>query len=105
APNSVYNYTFAQGYDFSSPGAYTIQIWVSYPGDPQSGNDTITSVIKQLQNDPVTLNPAYTEGFETAADTSYSGHASGFTGMDRSDFRSNSINGRLRTFINTGFSR
>ena len=105
APNSVYSYTFAGHYDFSAPGTYTIQTWVSYPGDPQSGNDTLTTFIKQLQNNPVTLSPAYTEGFETAADTTYIRPLSGLTGVDRSDFSSSNANGRLRTFINTGFAR
>jgi len=103
--NNVYSYTFVNPYDFSSPGLYTLQIWVSYPGDPQSGNDTLTTMIRQLQNDPVILNPAYTDGFETTADTSYTRQISGLTGMDRTDFRSSNANGRLRTFINTGFAR
>lgn len=105
SPNNVYNYQFTQPYDFSATGAYTLQIWVSYPGDPQPGNDTLTTIIKQLNNDPLTLSPSYTEGFETAADTAYAGSASGLTGTDRADFRSSNLNGRLRTFINTGFSR
>ncbi|HWK04220.1 MAG TPA: S8 family peptidase [Puia sp.] len=105
ASNSVYSYTFTQQYDFSAPGSYTLQTWVSYPGDPQSGNDTLTTVIKQLQNDPVTLSPVFTEGFETATDTVYTRPIAGLTGIDRSDFRASNANGRLRTFINTGFAR
>ncbi|HTI06989.1 MAG TPA: S8 family serine peptidase [Puia sp.] len=105
APNSTYNYAFTQTYDFSPPGIYTLQLWVSYPGDPQSGNDTLVTVIKQLNNDPILLSPAYTEGFETAADTTYARAVSGLSGDDRSDFRSSNANGRLRTFINTGFAR
>lgn len=105
APNGVYNYLFSQAYDFSAPGVYTLQLWVSYPGDPQSGNDTLTAVIKQLSNDAVTLNPSYTEGFETATDTTYLTAVAGLSGTDRHDFRSNNANGRLRTFINTGFAR
>ncbi len=70
-PNGIYDYTFTTPFDFSAPGAYTLGIWVSYPGDPQPGNDTLYTLVRQLSNDPVTLNPAYTEGFETAAAASY----------------------------------
>jgi hypothetical protein len=101
----VYNYSFTAKADLSAPGSYTIQTWVSYPGDPQSGNDTLTTVIKHLQNDPVTLNPAYTEGFESATATEYTDAVIGFTGLDRCDFSRSNTNGRARTFINTGFAR
>ncbi|HVS98436.1 MAG TPA: S8 family serine peptidase, partial [Puia sp.] len=48
-PNSgTYNYTFSTPADLSAPGSYTLQVWVAYPGDPAPGNDTITTVIKQL---------------------------------------------------------
>jgi hypothetical protein len=105
SPNGVYAYTFTTPYDFSAPGTYQIQFWVSYPGDPQAGNDTLTTVIRQLGNDPVSLNPAFTEGFETAAAAAYTSPARGFTGLDRCDFSANNGNGRVRTFINTGFAR
>jgi hypothetical protein len=105
APNGTYAYTFSTPYDFSAPGTYQLQVWVSYPGDPQPGNDTISTVVRQLSNDPLTLNPSFTEGFESAAAGSYSSPALGFTGLDRADFFSGSSNGRARTFINTGFAR
>ncbi|HET6254759.1 MAG TPA: S8 family serine peptidase [Puia sp.] len=105
AANGVYNYTFATPYDFSTPGSYDLQVWVSYPGDPQTGNDTLYSSVRQLSNDPLTLNPAYTEGFETAAAASYASPALGLIGLDRADFRANTGNGRATTFINTGFAR
>jgi Subtilase family/Secretion system C-terminal sorting domain len=105
APNGVYTYTFATPFDFSAAGTYNLQVWVSYPGDPQPGNDTLFSVVRQLSNAPLTLNSAYTEGFETAAAASYSTPAHGFTGLDRCDFFADTLNGRARTFINTGFAR
>jgi hypothetical protein len=105
AAGGVYNYSFTAKADLSAPGAYTIQTWVTYPGDPQPGNDTLTRVVKQLQNDPVTLNPAYTEGFESAAPAEYISPVQGFTGLDRCDFSRSNANGRARTFINSGFAR
>lgn len=105
APNTTFNYTFTNTYDFSAAGVYTLRIWVSNPGDPQSGNDTITQVIKQLLNAPLTLNPTYTEGFESAAAQTYTAPVLGLAGDDRCDFSSGSTNGRARTFINSGFAR
>lgn len=101
----VYSYGFTTKADLSSPGVYIIQTWVSYPGDPQQSNDTLTTVVKHLQNAPITLNPAYTEGFESAAAAEYTSNIMGFTGLDRCDFSRSNTNGRARTFINTGFAR
>ncbi|HEY4109483.1 S8 family serine peptidase [Puia sp.] len=102
---SAFNYTFSQTADLSAAGTYTLQVWASYPGDPQSGNDTLTTVIKQLSNDPITLNYVFTEDFESAAAATYGSPAQGFTGLDRCDFFASNSNGRARTFVNTGFAR
>jgi Subtilase family/Secretion system C-terminal sorting domain len=104
ASNGVYDYTFSSPYNFSAAGTYNLQIWVSYPSDPQPGNDTISAVISQLSNDPVILNPSYTEGFESAAPSAYYSPTTGFSGLDRCDFFTDNPNGRVRTFINTGFA-
>jgi len=107
AAGSAYNYSFtpADSYDFSPVGTYTVKVWIDYPGDPQLGNDTLVATIKNLRNDPVTLNPSFTEGFESAAPQAYTGYTLGFTGLDRCDFKSSTSNGRVRTFVNTGFAR
>ncbi len=104
-PNGVYPYTFGTPYDFSTAGTYNLQVWVSYPGDPQPGNDTINAIIRQLNNAPLILNPSYTEGFETATAGGYASPTLGFAGLDRCDFFASNANGRIRTFINTGFAR
>ncbi|HTQ28154.1 MAG TPA: S8 family serine peptidase, partial [Puia sp.] len=107
AAGSAYTYSFsaANQFDFSTPGSYSIKVWVDYPGDPQPGNDTLVATVKNLQNDPVTLAPAFTEGFESAVAQSYTSRTLGFTGLDRCDFSTSTSNGRARTFINTGFAR
>lgn len=105
APNGgAYDYTFSTPADLSAPGSYSLQIWVSYPGDPQTGNDTVTTVIKQLTNDPITLNPSFTEGFESAAAATYGSPTMGFTGLDRCDLFTSNANGRARTFVNSGMA-
>jgi hypothetical protein len=103
--STVYNYAFTTSYDFSNPGTYNIKAWVAYPGDTTNQNDTLTTTIKQLQNDTISLNPSFTEGFETAAAATYISNTTGFTGLDRCDFSQSNSNGRARTFINTGFAR
>jgi hypothetical protein len=105
SPGSVYSYAFTTRADLSAAGSYTVQAWVSYPGDPQNGNDTLTTLIKNLQNDPITLSASYTEGFESAADTDYTSPVNGFIGLDRCDFNRSTSNGRARTFVNSGFAR
>jgi len=105
AAGGSYNYTFSQTYDYSATGTYNLQVWVNYPGDPQKGNDTLRSVVKQLANPALTLSPAFTEGFESAADITYTSPVAGFTGLDRCDFNVSGANGRVRTFLNSGFAR
>jgi len=103
--HSTITYAFATPYDFSATGTYAVKIWVSYPSDTLHANDTLNAVVKNLQNNPLILNPSFTEGFESAAAASYTVATMGFTGLDRCDFSASSSNGRARTFINTGFAR
>jgi hypothetical protein len=106
-PNGgAYDYTFSTTADLSAQGSYTIQAWVSYPGDTLLNNDTASVVLSQLSNDTLGLNPSFTEGFETtAAATYYYNPNIGLAGLDRADFSASNINGRLRTFVNTGICR
>lgn len=103
--NGAILYSFAPTIDFSAPGTYTIKVWVDHVGDTQKFNDTIVRVVKQLQNDPITLNPSFTEGFESATEGTYEIRTLGLDGVDRADFNTNTNNGRARTFINTGMAR
>lgn len=105
AAHGVLDYTFTQTANLSAAGIYNFKIWVTYPGDPLATNDTITTVIRQLTNDPITLNNTFTEGFESATSNTYTTPTMGFLGLDRCDFSANNNNGRARTFVNTGFAR
>ena len=100
-------YTFSPGdsYDFSAPGTYIVKAWTSYSPDPVNGNDTVTTIIKQLRNDPVVLNPSFAEGFETALDQTLTLKKTGFDSLDRADFNNSNAHGRLSTFFNSGFAR
>jgi len=103
--HSNFIYQFSTAYDFSAPGTYTIKAWIKYSNDTIPGNDTTTAIIKQLQNDPIVLNPSYTEGFESATAQTYYNGTMGFEGLDRCDFNSSSPKGRARTFVNAGMAR
>jgi hypothetical protein len=100
-----FTYTFASGYDFSNAGNYTIKVWIDYPSDTMPGNDTVTTIVKHLSNDPIVLNPSFTEGFESATSKTYYAGRMGFEGLDRCDFNSSNNNGRAQTFINTAMVR
>jgi len=100
-----YTFSIPNSYDFSAPGIYNLKAWIDYPGDPQALNDTFRTTIKHLQNDPIVLNSSFTEGFESAADQTYTVNTLGFEGLDRFDFYTNNTNGRARTFVNSGFAR
>jgi len=104
AANSGTNYTFTNTANLSATGAYTIQIWVHYGSDPNPANDTITTVVKQLANNPITLNTSFTEDFESADTATYVLATAGFAGLDRCDFSPSNTNGRARTVVNTGFA-
>lgn len=98
-------YTFSSTYDFSAPGAYLFKVWVKHTGDTRLDDDTLTTTIRQLVNDPLTLSPSYIEGFETAANQTTQTKTVGLLNFDRADFNNSTTNGRLRTFVNTGFAR
>ena len=106
-PHIIGLYTFspADSYDFSAPGTYTIKTWISYASDPANSNDTISSLIKQLKNDPLNLSTSFTEGFESALAQNLSLQKRGLDSLDRADFNNSNTNGRLNTFFNSGFAR
>ena len=98
-------YTFTSIQDFSAAGSYNLRTWVDYTGDPQVANDTLTTLVKQLQNAPLVLNPSFTEGFESAIPQTHTSRTIGLDSLDRCDFNLSNANGRIRTFIDEGFAR
>ncbi len=102
---STLDYSFPIIYDFSDPKAYTIKAWVKHIGDARTDDDTLSTVVKQLANAPITLSTPFTEDFENADDQTYTAKTVGLAGLDRGDFNTNSTQGRARTFVNTGFAR
>lgn len=87
---------------FATAGTYTIKAWVKRVGDNRVFDDTATVTIKQLNNLPVTL--PFTDGFETTTVNTYTVNTIGLDGDDRVDFKTNTVRGRARTFVNTGIA-
>jgi hypothetical protein len=95
-------YSFTPTAAFSTPGVYDIKAWVKRVGDNRVYDDTTIITIKNLANPAVTL--PLTDGFEMTTDKNYIANTIGLDGDDRTDFKTNAIRGRARTFINSGFS-
>src|SRR4029078_12053289 len=88
----------------SAIGTYTIKAVVDYASDPVRANDTLTVVVKQLDNQPIDLTATFVENFDAAPPQEFLKAQTGLTTLDRFDFTNTSVNGRLRSFINTGIA-
>lgn len=99
---ATYQFVFTTTADFSAPGIYNIKAWVKRVGDTQVLDDTVQVTIKNLANPILTL--PITDGFETTLDKTYTTNTIGLDGDDRLDFKTNSIRGRARSFVNSGFA-
>jgi hypothetical protein len=104
----TYTHNFAATYDFSPVGSYTLTVVVQNTAaiDPVSANDTLTVLVKQLPNAPITLvtGSDFLDDLETASDSTYRSGQIGLSGADRYDFNSSTVYGRVRPFINTGIA-
>jgi len=95
-------FVFTQKADLSAPGVYNIKAWVKRSGDTQPLDDTVSIIVKNLANPPLTL--PVSDGFETTTANEYVANTMGLDGDDRVDFKTNDLRGRTRTFVNTGFA-
>jgi hypothetical protein len=95
-------HTFAAPYDFSVVGTYTIKVVVDYAPDPVRANDTLTAIVKQLDNQPIDLTTPFVENFDAVPPQEFLKAQMGLTALDRFDFTNTTLNGRLRSFINSG---
>lgn len=101
----VYIYTFAVPVDLSAPGTYRLKTYVSYPTDVVRANDTIYTIIRQLDNPVIDLTQPLVEDMEASADTAFTTRQTGLPGLDRFDFIGSTSFGRIRTFVNSGIAR
>ncbi|MCC7400618.1 MAG: S8 family serine peptidase [Chitinophagaceae bacterium] len=97
-------HSFSATYDFSAIGTYTLRVVVvnAAAADPVGANDTMTVVIRQLDNPAIDLTAAFLDNLETAPEQSFTTKQTGLTGLDRYDFSRSTSFGRIRSFVNTG---
>lgn len=101
---TTYTHTFAGTYDFSAVGSYIIKAVVDFGADPVRSNDTLTVVARQLDNQPIDLTTSFNENFDGCPEQEFKSAKVGLNNLDRFDFTTNSVYGRLRSFINTGIA-
>lgn len=108
AANGTYTHNFAATYDFSTIGSYQLRVVVENTSatDPVSANDTMLVTVKQLANPaiPLIVGSDFLDDMESADSASYYSAQSGLGNRDRYDFVSNTVYGRLRTFVNSGIA-
>src|SRR5690606_31141997 len=76
------------GVDFSAAGNYEVRIAIEnlQQADPVTKNDTVTRIIRHLDNAPVDMANTFTEGFETMDSSSMQDEVMGLFGSERWDY-------------------
>lgn len=98
-------YTFSTAADLSATGTYTINVSISpQTADPVPQNNSLTRTVKQLNNPVIDLTSPFLDDMESAPEFTYYNRQVGFSGLDRYDFKTATIYGRVRSFINTGIA-
>jgi hypothetical protein len=102
---TVYTHNFSTTADLSAVGEYKIIAVVKNAAtDVVAVNDTVTVVVKQLDNQPLDLTSFFVDDIETASVNTYQRDTIGFAGIDRYDFKPSTAFGRARTFFNSGIA-
>ena len=96
----THDITFSSLADLSEIRSYNIKVEVEKPGDIVTGNNSITSIFKQLANNPVSM--PFLDDMESLPKQEFFAIQSGLEGSDRYDFSSNTTFGRIRTFAGSG---
>lgn len=105
AAGTTFSYTFTTTADLSAVGNYNLIVVVKNAVvDPVPGNDTATTLVRQVDNQPLNLTSYFIDNLETAVPATYQKDTVALNGLDRYDFSRSSIYGRLRTFINSGIA-
>jgi Subtilase family/Secretion system C-terminal sorting domain len=105
AGGAVYTHNFATPLDLSAVGNYQIKIVVkNTTPDGDTNNDTLTSTIRQIDNQPISLASAFLDDIESATEQSSTHALIGLDGIDRYDFSNSTSVGRVRSFVNTGIA-
>ncbi|HWR33130.1 MAG TPA: hypothetical protein VN451_06385, partial [Chitinophagaceae bacterium] len=104
-PGSSLDYTFSTNANLSATGGYNITVIASKASDPVSANNTLSRIFKQLSNTAITnTDLPWKDNFEAMPVQSFNTRQMGLTGNDRYDFVNSTVNGRVRSFINSGMA-
>lgn len=105
AAQGYYDHTFATPANLSAVQAYNIEVSAVKATDPVIPNNTLTRLIRQLDNQPITVTDLpWIDNLETLGEQTVTKPQAGLEGGDRYDFTRSHPWGRLRTFINTGLA-
>lgn len=77
APAANTNFTFANTINLSTPGAYTLTVWITYPNDGNPYNDTLVNNMTIINGNAVNL--PLTENFETMSNCGTANNCGGTT--------------------------
>ncbi|MEO6833613.1 MAG: S8 family serine peptidase, partial [Chitinophagaceae bacterium] len=89
------------GLNLVAPGDYFIRAAVTnrWKSDLVKANDTISTTVRQLKNDPVNLASGFLEDFESMPRLTLMGDSMGFSPNQHWDYEQSDDTGRLRSFI------
>jgi hypothetical protein len=105
AAGGFIDYTFSINANLVTAGTYSFEVTATKATDPVAANNKLTKVVKQLDNQPITIaDIPWLDNFESAPVQSVIKTQMGLDGRDRYDFVNSTINGRVRTFINSGIA-
>lgn len=104
AAGGTHVHSFSAPFNFSTAGTYVLKVFVKNSGDPAPLNDTLTAVIKQIENLPLNLATPFVDSIETTLPVAYNSDTTGIAGDERFDFSRSTAYGRLRTFVDTGIA-
>lgn len=104
AAGATYEHRFATTVDLSAVGRYSLTVYVSTHDDPNKRNDTIRTLVQQIENAPLDLTSVFLDNLEGALPALYQLDTLGITGAERYDFSRNTAFGRLRTYVNSGIA-
>ncbi|MES2882507.1 MAG: S8 family serine peptidase [Bacteroidota bacterium] len=102
--SSTYVHTFSTPANLLATGNYLFTFVVKNIGDAVAGNDTLYTVVKHIDNQPLNLSTYFIDDVETGVAATYQKDTVGLAGIERYDFTRSTIFGRARTFVNTGIA-
>ncbi len=100
----TYVHTFSTPANLLATGNYLFTFMVKNTGDAVAVNDTMYSVVKHIDNQPLNLSTYFIDDIETAIAAAYPKDTVGLAGVERYDYTRSTIYGRARTFVNTGIA-